>query len=260
MSATGGDPRTAAAMAEDESVLERPTAAPDTVVAWGDAPDQVADVRHGGARAAQRPLLAIVHGGFWRPRYDRTHTGPMAAALAAAGWTVASIEYRRIPGDPDASVADVRSALPALTALIEGHDGDVVAIGHSAGGHLVLLAAAVPPTPRLRGVLALAPVADLRLAQQLHLGDGAVAAFLGADAAARTDLDPLRSPTPRIAATILQGDEDATVPPAVAQSYRRAHPPVRLRVLRDCGHYAVIDPLSAAWAAVVEEIEALAAR
>lgn len=245
---------------EDESVLERPAAPPDAVVAWGDAPDQVADVRHGGARAATRPLLAIVHGGFWRPRYDRAHTGPMAAALAAAGWTVASLEYRRLPGDPDATVADVRAGLAAMPALIEGHAGDVVAIGHSAGGHLVLLAAAHPPTPRLRGALALAPVADLRLAQQLHLGDGAVAAFLGAEADARADLDPLRSPTPRIATTILQGDEDATVPPAVAQSYARVHPPARLRLLRDCGHYAVIDPLSAAWAAVVEEVEALAAR
>ncbi len=254
------DRRTASAAAEDESVLERPAAPPDAVVAWGSAPDQVADVRHGGARAAQRPLLAIVHGGFWRPRYDRAHTAPMAAALAASGWTVASLEYRRIPGDPDATVADVRSALSALPALIEGHDGDVVAIGHSAGGHLVLLAASRPPTPNLRGVLALAPVADLRLAQELSLGDGAVSAFLGTDSAARADLDPLHSPTPPIATTILQGADDTTVPATIAQSYAGAHPQVGLRVLRDCGHYAVIDPLSAAWAAVVEEIEALAAR
>jgi acetyl esterase/lipase len=254
------DPQTADAVAEDESVLERPAAPPDAVLAWGDAPDQVADVRHGGARAARRPLLAIVHGGFWRPRYDRAHTAPMGAAPAACGWTVASLEYRRIPGDPDATVADVRCALSALPALVEGHDGDVVAIGHSAGGHLVLLAASRPPTPRLRGALALAPVADLRLAQQLHLGDGAVSAFLGSDGAARADLDPLHSPAPPIATTILQGADDATVPAAVAQSYARAHPQVRLRILRDCGHYAVIDPLSAAWASVVEEIEALAAR
>lgn len=260
MSAAGTGSPAASALSEDESVLERPAAPPDAVLAWGGAPDQVADVRHGDARAAQRPLLAIVHGGFWRPRYDRAHTGSMAAALAAAGWTVAAIEYRRIPGDPDATVADVRAALSVLPTLIEGHDGDVVAIGHSAGGHLVLLAAAHAPTPRLRGVLALAPVADLRLAQALNLGDGAVTAFLGADAAARADLDPLHAPTPPIATTILQGADDSTVPPAVAQSYARAHAQARLRVLRDCGHYAVIDPLSAAWTAAVEEVEALATR
>ncbi|MBO9664128.1 alpha/beta hydrolase [Dokdonella sp.] len=245
-------------MSEDESVLERSAAPPDAVVAWGDGPDQVADVRHGGERAARRPLLAIVHGGFWRPRYDRTHTGPMAEALAAAGWHVASLEYRRIPGTPGASVADVATALAALPAMIGGHAGEVVAIGHSAGGHLVLLAATKPP-PRLRGVLALAPVADLRLAQTLNLGDGAVAAFLGADAAARSDLDPRRLADPVVATAIVHGEEDETVPLAVAQSYLAAHAQVSLEALPGCGHYEVIDPLSRAWPRVAAAIERLGA-
>lgn len=245
-------------MSEDESVLERAAAPPDAVVAWGDGPDQVADVRYGDERAARRPLLAIVHGGFWRPRYDRAHTGPMAEALAAAGWHVASIEYRRIPGTPEASVADVAAALAALPALLGGHDGGVVAIGHSAGGHLALLAATKPP-PRLRGVLALAPVADLRLAQTLNLSDGAVAAFLGADAAARPDLDPKRLAAPAVAAIIVHGEDDETVPLALAQSYVAAHAQVPLQALSGCGHYEVIDPLSRAWPRVIGAIERLGA-
>lgn len=244
--------------AEDESVLGRDAAPPDAVLAWGELPDQVVDVRYGGVGAARRPLLAIVHGGFWRPRYDRAHTGPMAAALAGAGWTVASIEYRRLPGVPDTSLGDVLAALAALPSLVDGHDGDVVAIGHSAGGHLALLAAIQPPTPRLRGVLALAPVADLRLAQTLNLGDGAVTAFLGVDAVARADLDPLRLAPPKIATTIVQGEDDATVPPALAHAYVGAHPQPRFVALPGCGHYAVIDPLSGAWPRVVAEIERLA--
>lgn len=248
-----------AAFVEDESVLGRDAAPPDAVVAWGDGPDQVADLRRGGRRAASRPLLAIVHGGFWRPRYDRTHTGPMAAALAAAGWSVASLEYRRLPGSPDASVTDVLAALAALPEQARDHDGRVVAIGHSAGGHLALLAGAGPPS-RLCGVLALAPVADLRLAQALHLGDEATTAFLGGDAETRADLDPIRLATPAVATTMLHGAQDTTVPLAVAQSYARVHPAVRLRVLDPCGHYAVIDPSSGAWPEVVAEIERLAAR
>lgn len=248
-----------AASVEDESVLARRAPPPDALVAWGTLPDQVADFRRGGTTAAARPLLAIVHGGFWRPRYDRAHVGPMAAALAAAGWSVAAIEYRRIPGDPAAGVADVKAALAALPSRLDGHDGRVIAVGHSAGGHLALLAAAEPPS-RLRGVLALAPVADLRLAERLNLGDGAVAAFLGGDADAYAELDPARSVSPTIPTAILQGDQDTTVPPAIARSYARAHPQTRLRTLRGCGHYAVIDPLSAAWPAVVAEIERLAHR
>lgn len=244
-------------MIEDESVLERAAAAPDAVVAWGSEADQVADVRYGDARATERPLLAIVHGGFWRPAYDRAHTGPVAAALAAAGWTVASIEYRRVPGAPDTSVADVICALTKLPALIDRHNGEVVAIGHSAGGHLALLAAA-RPTPKLRGVLALAPLADLRLAQELALSNGAVEAFLGADAVARADLDPLRLPSPKVATTILHGEDDATVPLAIAQSYLNLHPRVHGIVLADGGHYAGIDPLSHAWPVVLAEVERLA--
>src|SRR5262245_46383614 len=117
-------------MTEDTSVLTRVVAAPDRVVAYGDHPDQQADVRP-GAKGEANPLLVIVHGGFWRPQYGRDQAGPMAAALAAAGWTVAAIGYRRIPGEPDASVDDVRLALERLPARVPHHDGRVIAIGHS---------------------------------------------------------------------------------------------------------------------------------
>ena len=43
--------------------------------------------------------LVLVHGGFWRPQFDRVHQRPMAAALADAGYAVAHVEYRR-PGMP----------------------------------------------------------------------------------------------------------------------------------------------------------------
>ncbi|MGB7193818.1 MAG: hypothetical protein WBD81_10190 [Collimonas pratensis] len=44
-------------VAEDLSVLSRPAAAPDQVLAYGDAADQIADVRFGSQRAAELPLL-----------------------------------------------------------------------------------------------------------------------------------------------------------------------------------------------------------
>lgn len=242
---------------EDESVLARAAPAPDATIAWGELPDQVADLRFGKAGAGSRPLLALIHGGFWRPAYDRGHTGPMASALAALGWSVASLEYRRVPGDAEASASDVLTALRVLPARIGHHDGRVIAIGHSAGGQLALLAATRPPTA-LHAALALAPVADMRLAESLNLGDGAVAAFLGTEAASRAQLDPVRLPSPAIPTAILQGLEDTTVPPSLARSYALAHADVRVTEMAGCGHYAVIDPQSSAWSNVVDEIGRLA--
>jgi acetyl esterase/lipase len=63
----------------------------------------------------------------------------------------------------------------------------VLLVGHSAGGHLALQAAATLAPPHApAGVLVLAPVADLRRAQALRLDGDAVPAFLGEDAAAHS--------------------------------------------------------------------------
>ncbi|MDH6115099.1 acetyl esterase/lipase [Kitasatospora sp. MAP12-15] len=232
---------------EDRSVLTRPAPAPDLTLRYGPAADQVADAWPGDGRAAHRPLAVLVHGGFWRPDYDRTHARPMAGALRDAGWTVLSVEYRRCPGQPDLMTADVAAALAALPALLTPHNGSVVLLGHSAGGHLALWSAAAAPTPALAGVIALAPVADLALADQLRLDNGAVADFLGGPAEERPDLDPVRLDTPSVPVVIVHGSEDEVVPPKLADSYLAAHPATRLERVAGAGHFALIDPLSAAW-------------
>jgi acetyl esterase/lipase len=243
---------------EDRSILTRVATLPEEVVAYGGQPEHVADVRLGEERAGRRPLVVLIHGGFWRPSYDRAHTGPMAEALARAGWTVAALEYRRVPQHPDPTTDDIALALSTLPAKIKQHDGRVLVVGHSAGGHLALWAASKRPTPRLHAALALAPVADLQLAHALNLGDGATLAFLGEEPARRQELDPTRMPPPAMGTTIVHGDADEVVPVAVSESYVAAHPGVRLVKLRAAGHFALIDPLSQAWAVVASELERLA--
>lgn len=249
-------------MPEDRSVLTRTAPPPDALIAYGDDPEQIADVRYGrDADTATRPLAIILHGGYWRPAYDRAHTGPMADALATEGWTVAAPEYRRIPGDPDTMLADVRRALAVLPETLERHDGHVVIIGHSAGGHLALWAAASIAAPHLRGVLALAPVADLELAHRLGLGDGAVRSFLGTEPEERPELDPCRLDSPLPAGIeIVHGRQDEVVPIQVSEAYAARHPHARLRTIEDCGHFQLIDPLSNAWDSVLQTLRRLRAQ
>lgn len=245
-------------MPEDRSILTRPAAPPDEVVAYGEEAGQVADVRHGGERAGRRPLVVLIHGGFWRPSIDRAHTGPMAMALARAGWTVAAVEYRRVPHHPDLAVDDVALSLRTLPGKLAPHDGRVLVMGHSAGGHLTLWAAAMRPGPELHGALALSPAADLQLARELDLGEGAVLSFLGEEPDRRADLDPKRMPSPAVQTTIVHGDADEVVPLSVSRSYVAAHPRTRLVDPRGAGHFAVIDPESEVWPIVVGELERLA--
>ncbi len=241
-------------MEEDLSVLSRKANPPDHTVTYGDHPDQVADVRF-GKHGAQRPLLILIHGGFWKPEYDRTHTEAMSSALSETGWTVLTLEYRRVPSQPDLLIADLVSALRVLPSQVKGHDGRVILIGHSAGGHLALWAAS--QFEELQGVLALAPAADLQLADALGLGENAVRRFLGGSPSARPDLDPKQLPEPKPRTVILQGKQDLIVPSSVPRSYQSQFPSVSYKELDDCAHFALIDPQTESWKVVVDTLHQL---
>lgn len=235
-------------MTENRSVLTRPAAPPDAVDRYGHLPDHIID-RWFAEGGSNRPLVVLVHGGFWRPEYDRTHLRPMADALKSAGWDVATIEYRRIPGDPDATTGDVRVACGSFG------DRPLVTIGHSAGGHLVLWLAAAGPPPTLAATVALAPVADLTLAHDLGLDGDAVAAFLGGPPDDRADLDPARLPSASTPVTVVHGADDTIVPLAVSEAYISHNPATRLVPVDGVGHYEVIDPQSEAWPIVLGVLE-----
>lgn len=246
-------------MPEDRSVLSLSAAAPSREWVYGPRPDTVADIYlpdhlpSPDAGTPGRAVVLLVHGGFWRPEYDRTHLRPMAAALAVAGYPTLLVEYARTPGDPDAGLADLRLALSRLTdaGLPDRH---VVMAGHSAGGHLALVASGWPGTP-IGACLALAPVADLVGAEDLGLDGGAVPDYLGGPAGSRPDLDPRRLAAAPVPVTILHGTDDTLVPVHLSRSYAEARP---ARVVTPaCGHFELIDPRSAAWPVVLAELSAL---
>lgn len=241
---------------EDRAVLEQVVRPPDGQWAYGPEPDACADLYLPATRP--RSAVLLLHGGYWRPEFDRTHLRPLAAAVAGLGHLAISLEYRRQPGHPDATVADVTAAWRALPELLAEHglsDGTVVVAGHSAGGHLALWLAGQAPVP----CLALAPVTDLVMADELHLDDDAVREFLGGPASGRPDLDPARRPGPAAPAIVVHGANDARVPVGMSRKYCASHPQVGYQELPDVDHFTIIDPLSRAWPQVSSCLARLAA-
>jgi pimeloyl-ACP methyl ester carboxylesterase len=152
----------------------------------------------------------------------------------------------------------------------------MVVTGHSAGGHLALWAAArhlLPddaawrtdrPAP-LRGVVALAPIADFTVAEKLDVCGGACRQLLGGEEGFTARLpyaDPALLLPTGIATTLVQGRTDTVVPQAVAEAYAdaaaKAGEVVGLTLLEDVGHFPLIDPAADACAVVAEEIAQLA--
>ncbi|MFG2719659.1 alpha/beta hydrolase [Streptomyces sp. NPDC048416] len=279
--------------AEEASAFSHPAVAPDATAAYGDHPDQVIDFYAPRDARTGAPLVVLLHGGAWRAPYDRAHVTPLADFLARRGFAVANVEYRRGPLLPqqggDGPVAgrwpdtfdDVAAALDALPLLVRdavpGADPRrTVLAGHSAGGHLALWGAArhvlplgspwrTPAPAALRGVVALAPIADFATATELDVCSGAFTQLLGGGAELAQRIphaDPAALLPTGIATTVVQGREDIVVPRAVAEAYvdaaAKAGEMVGLTLLDDVGHFPLIDPAADACAVVAEEIAQLA--
>jgi acetyl esterase/lipase len=86
--------------------------------------------------------VVIVHGGFWRARYDLSLGRPLAADLVTRGYAVWNLEYRRVGagGGWPATFEDIAAGIDLLADL-PVETSRVAAIGHSAGGHLAAWAA-----------------------------------------------------------------------------------------------------------------------
>ena len=251
-----GDPR---------SVLTRASPPPAATVHYGPAPDQFVDLRPPAViDATLRPLVVVIHGGFWRAEYDRQHTGPLAAALADLGYPVAQLEYRRV-GQPGGgwpgTLEDVLAGVDALPGLVARAlpdapvaPGPPVLLGHSAGGQLALWYAGRRPDA-VRAVVALAPVADLAEAHRLDLDEGAVRDFLGGGPEVFPEryaaADPIRSAGVPVRTVVVHGVLDQQVPPALSRRFvsiaETTGRDMMLIELDECEHFGLIDPESMAW-------------
>ena len=128
---------------------------------YGPDPAQFGELWLPGVGSAA--TVVIVHGGFWRARYDLSLGRPLAADLVARGYAVWNLEYRRVgaAGGWPATFEDIAAGIDLLAELPVGATR-VAVIGHSAGGHLAAWAAGragLPPgAPGARPLVAVTAV------------------------------------------------------------------------------------------------------
>ncbi len=252
-------------------MLSRPAESPDIVLRYADHADGLVDVFLPpalGVPESPAPLLVLVHGGFWRQEFDRTHLRPLAGWLARDGFVVATPEYCRTGSGGRGSESgsgswpdtgnDVEAAVAAIPGLIDGAapgrievTAPCVLAGHSAGGHLALWAGLRAGLSVVRHVVALAPVASLVAAAHERLDGDAVAALLGGGPddvpEAYADADPWGQLTGDAPVTIVHGADDAQVPVMLSRQVAKDHPAITYVELPGVEHFALIDPLSAAF-------------
>jgi dipeptidyl aminopeptidase/acylaminoacyl peptidase len=213
--------------------------------AYGQLPDQYATLRGDG------PTIVVLHGGFWRAKYKAGIMDPLCDALAALGFAAWNVEYRRVGtggGYPE-TLEDVASACRAAP-------DPVLALGHSAGGHLALWAAAEGLVP---AALSLGGVSCLAGAARAGVGNGAVLDLMGGGPdelpEAYAHADPVqRLPFPA-EVTLVHGTDDDDVPVEQSRTFADASGCTFVE-LPATGHMELIEPGSLAWQRIAATLPA----
>lgn len=231
--------------------------------AYGDHPSQLCELFL-PAGDGPFPVAVLIHGGFWRDRYGRDLEWALAEDLAGRGWASWNVEYRRLGGGGGwpSTFEDVAGAIDALAEVDAPLDlGRVVAIGHSAGGQLAVLAAAREDAAvRLTGAVSQAGALDLHQLSRLGTSDSVVHDLLGGRPDQVPERYELASPARRLPVGVpllaVHGELDDDVPVGMSRAFAAAAVAVgdacELVVIADEGHFEHLEPGSQVWGAVVE--------
>lgn len=220
------------------------------------------------------PVVVMVHGGCWQTSIaDRHLMDWIADDLRKDLIAVWNIEYRgvdRSGGGYPGTFNDAANAADKLTTVAAKYHLDtrrVVAVGHSAGGHLALWLAARPKISktsplhsanplRIAHVISLGGLPDLEAtatSPDNGCGCDVVAKLVGTDRA-----DPYADTSvPRlfplgVAQDLVNGQDDRIIPIRMATNYvakaTATGDKVSLHIVPNTGHVELIAPETAAWA------------
>ncbi len=248
-------------------------------IQYGSKAFQYGELYLAQGKQGKTPVVILIHGGFWRAAYGLSLMRRLARDLAQHGITAWNIEYRRIGnnnGGWPSTMLDVALATDYVRTLASQYgldEGQIVTVGHSAGGHLALWVAArhritsgelVAQDPmKITGVVSLAGCAAHEYVAQLGLGRDAAVELLGGDIQAVPERYATASPAALlplgVPQVLVHGTRDNNVPFDVSQFYARkaieAGDDVTLIELPGADHFVVIDPTSESWAITLKEIQ-----
>jgi acetyl esterase/lipase len=254
---------------------------PSEHIAYGTAPSQYVELFKPRGNGPF-PVVLLVHGGCWVKQYGGVvQMRNVAGALAADGIAVWNIEYRRVDepgGGYPGTFQDLIAAMDLLVARSAVHQLDakrIVAMGHSAGGHLVQwlagrsrLSAASPlyrPDPfPMREVIALGSIGDLRNRVDQHgqVCGIDVTRLTGSPSVARPDIYSDTSPAELLPngshTTLINGALDTVSPPETAYAYaeraRAKKESIETIILPNASHYDEVSAGSPAFALILPVI------
>lgn len=239
-------------------VLALPTRDPDLTYSYGSDEFQFAQLWL-PVSPARGASLVLIHGGCWLNQFDIAYTYGMSTALADAGYAVWSLEYRRTGdegGGWPGSFEDVLAGINSLSNIAEVDTDKLALLGHSAGGHLALLAGAREDLLDLQPdlVVGLAAISDVvSYAAGNNSCQAATPLFMGGDVSERAqeyfDANPgnhgLHPNT-----VLLQGDIDEIVP--LSQS---TLPGARSVISVGAGHFDWSHPDTTAFQRLLELLD-----
>jgi acetyl esterase/lipase len=216
----------------------------------------------------------LIHGGCYLAEYQGlAQTSGIAADLARRGFAVWNVEYRKL-GEPGAgypgTFLDVAAAVDRIRAEAGRYRLDakrVVALGHSAGGHLALWAASRPRLPTtsplwradplpIRAVISLGGIGDLKDQGDVFAGacgPEPIPKIIGKAERAQpyTDTSPAELAPLGVRVVMISGAFDHVMPPhtgrAFVQKLRKAGDSAEVIAIPDAGHFDVVLPSTAAW-------------
>lgn len=263
-------------------LLARPKPAPDKSFRYGPDPYQVVDLWLPKG-TGPHPVVMMVHGGCWTTSIaDRSLMNYLAGDLRGRGYAVWNIDYRGVDrpgGGYPGTFRDAAAAADLLRTAATANRLDLarlVAVGHSAGGHLALWLAArprLPTTSPLRtpdplpipAVISLGGLPDLEEAATppgSGCGVEVVEKLVGPPSLssrqvyADTSL-PWLAPI-GVRQMLVNGTEDRIIPTAFATRYadkmRAKGDRVEIDMIPATGHVELVAPGSRAWTRTLQLI------
>ena len=261
-----------------------PAQPPDSRVTYGADVNQFVELRVPSGRGPH-PVVVLIHGGCFKTYGSVADLAPVGDALKKRGIATVNVEYRRVDqaggGWPN-TYLDVGRAVDHVRPLAEEHHLDlsrVVLVGHSAGGHLAMWAAARSRVPRgsalfmanplaVRGVVDLAGPLDLtaniegyeRLCRDRVITNlmGGTPASMPEHYAQASPMNLLPLGVPQV---VVLGEYDEFVPRPLADEYvkaaERTGDRARLMLIPGVGHFEIASPRVAIWSRIESAIRSL---